>query len=768
MRPIEDAGRLDDSEARWNGESQDDGVGPQGEALILELQRLREAFDDDDATNRRSGRPSREGSQADRHRRGNAPKRQRKGKMGQAIDVWLTQFGLKTSVEPRGGKRERSFGTKDQHPRRQRPTIAPNEPVILKRPVEGNAARPRPRSPMITPGEPGVIKRPVEGSGPRAPRRQGPAIIPGEPVMMKRPVERSGLREPRRQGPTITLDEPAVVKKRPVEAIETRPPRPRESAMPGEPIAMKRRVEPSVAAPRREGPTITHGDRIAMDLMKPGPVIPGPGSAPQPMQLAKPGSELPAVPKLGVPATTLVEKSRTGLMAGVTFLLDHGAPPPPADTPDSNLTVRARWSFERELRRGLRVLLVAIVLGGGWLVFVPLAGAVVVPGNLVVQSNVKAIQHPTGGVVAEIKVQNGSRVQAGDLLVRLDATQAQTSLQVVSKQLDEVRGKLARLGAERDGLDHFEPPSQLAARSTDENVASVLASEETLFKARFTARQSQRELLQSKSSQLTQEISGLEAQIASKTKQLELIQGELTGVQDLYDKHLVPLTRLTALQRESARIEGERGQLESSIAETKSKIGEAQLQIVRMDQDFRTDVVKELGESQGKEAELSERGVAARDMLDRIEIRSPTSGLIHQLNAHTIGGVIKAGDTIMEIVPDTDDLQIEARLQPNDIDQVRTGQTAFVRLSAFDRQTTPQLAGQVAYVSADTSHDQQTNSSYFTVRVVLPEEERRRLAGQQLVPGMPAEVFMQTGSHTMMNYLLRPILDQMRRAFVER
>jgi HlyD family secretion protein len=762
MRPIEDAGRLDDSQARWNDESQDDGVGPQGEALILELQRLREAFDDDDATNRRSARSSREGSQADRHRRGNAPKRRRKGKMGHAIDVWLTQFGLKTPVEARGDKRERSFGARDQ--RRQRPTIAPSEPVIIKRPVESNAARPRPRNPS----EPGVMKRPVEGNGPRVPRRQGPAIIPGEPAMMKRPVEGNSLRAPRRQGPTITLDEPAVMKRPPVEAIDTRPPRPRGPAMPpGEPIAMKRRVEPSIA-PRREGPTITHGDRIAMDLMKPGPVIPGPGSAHQPMQLAKPGSELPAVAKPGVPATTLVARSRTGLMAGVTFLLDHGGQPPPDDTPDSNLTVRARWSFERELRRGLRVLLVAIVLGGGWLVFVPLAGAVVVPGNLVVQSNVKAIQHPTGGVVADIKVQNGSRVQAGDLLVRLDATQAQTSLQVVSKQLDEVRGKLARLGAERDGLDHFEPPSQLAARSTDENVASVLASEETLFKARFTARQSQRELLQSKSSQLTQEISGLEAQIASKAKQLELIQGELTGVQDLYDKRLVPLTRLTALQRESARIEGERGQLESTIAETKSKIGEAQLQIVRMDQDFRTDVVKELGEAQGKEAELSERGVAARDMLDRIEIRSPTSGLIHQLNAHTIGGVIRAGDTIMEIVPDTDDLQIEARLQPNDIDQVRTGQTAFVRLSAFDRQTTPQLAGQVAYVSADTSHDQQTNSSYFTVRVVLPEEERRRLAGQQLVPGMPAEVFMQTGSHTMMNYLLKPILDQMRRAFVER
>jgi HlyD family secretion protein len=230
----------------------------------------------------------------------------------------------------------------------------------------------------------------------------------------------------------------------------------------------------------------------------------------------------------------------------------------------------------------------------------------------------------------------------------------------------------------------------------------------------------------------------------------------------------VPLTRLTSLQREAARIDGERGQLESTIAETKGKIGEAQLQIIKIDQDFRTDVVKELGEAQAKEAELVERGVAARDQLDRIEIRSPTSGVIHQLNAHTIGGVIRAGDTVMEIVPDSDDLQIEAHVQPNDIDQVRTGQTAFVRLTAFDRQTAPQLAGQVSYVSADTTRDQQSNSSYFTVRVVLPEEERRRMPGQQLIPGMPAEVFMQTGSRSMMSYLFKPIVDQMRRAFVER
>src|SRR6185436_10043421 len=222
--------------------------------------------------------------------------------------------------------------------------------------------------------------------------------------------------------------------------------------------------------------------------------------------------------------------------------------------------------------------------------------------------------------------------------------------------------------------------------------------------------------------------------------------GELTGVQELFDKRLVPIARLTALQREAARIEGERGQLISTIAETKAKIGEAQLQIVRLDQDVRTEVVKDLGEAQGKEAELSERGVAARDVLDRIEMRAPTSGVVHQLAAHTIGGVIRPGDAIMEVVPDSDDLQIEAKLQPNDIDQVRKGQHAYVRFSAFNQRTTPQLLGEVSFVSPDTTRDTQTNMSYFTVRITLSDEERRRLAGLQLSSGMPAEVFMQTGS----------------------
>ncbi len=527
-------------------------------------------------------------------------------------------------------------------------------------------------------------------------------------------------------------------------------------------------VEPVVPPLYRQSPPVFQSDPTHMDLRKPMPDMPVlEDSRPSGIGEGEHVVASPAPPKVNTAVAALIGKCRNGLMTGAAFILDRDGAAPPADGADDSLQTGVRWAFEHELRVGLRVLLVAGILGGGWAAFVPLAGAVVVPGNLVVQSNVKNIQHPTGGVVADIDVQDGSRVQTGELLLRLDATQARTGLQMVSKQLDELGAKIARLVAERDGLARIEVPVELASRSGNETVKSLLASEDSLFKARLTARQSQKDLLQGKVAQLTEEIVGLEAQLDSKAKQLELIAGELTGVQELYDKHLVPLTRLTALQRESARIGGERGQIVSSIAETKSKIGEAQLQMVRADQDFRTDVVKDLSEAQGKEAELVERNVAARDVLDRIEIHAPVAGVVHQLAAHTIGGVIRAGDTIMEIVPDTEDLLIEARLQPKDIDQVRTGQPAFVRFSAFNQRVTPQLTGAVSYVSADTSRDQQTNAPYFTVRVILSDQERRRLAGQQLVPGMPAEVFMQTRSRTMMSYLFKPIADQMRRAFVE-
>lgn len=433
---------------------------------------------------------------------------------------------------------------------------------------------------------------------------------------------------------------------------------------------------------------------------------------------------------------------------------------------DPDLCGDLRHGFEAELRTGIRVLVLGVGLAGGWAVAVPLSAAVTVAGTLVVETDVKKIQHPVGGVVAQIPAYDGMRVKAGDLLVRLDETQARTTRQVISNQLDQVRARMARLIAERDGTDEPKLPEELA--TADPESERLFSSERALLRARFGTRQNQKQLLQSNISQLGEEITGLEAQIKSKAAQLVLISGELQGVQTLYDKQLVPLTRLNALQRQAAQLDGERSQLTSAIAETRSKISQAQLQIVKIDQDLRSEVMKDLRESQDKESELSQRVVAAQDLLDRIEIRAPTAGVVHQLAVHTIGGVISAGQVIMEIVPDSDGLQIEAKLPPVDIDQVRVGQTALVRFSAFNQRTTPQVGGLVSYVAADLTQEPQTRTTYYTIRVTLPGEELRRLGNLQLVSGMPAEIFLQTGSRTMMSYLLKPITDQLQRTFSER
>ncbi|WKA27949.1 HlyD family type I secretion periplasmic adaptor subunit [Bradyrhizobium roseum] len=650
------------SRRRFEG-TDEDAAAPQGQALILELQRLRQAFELDNQQDQRPPlrRPANdEGRPGSRRPRQARPKRsKKKSKMGRVLE-WLGPFGSQPEVldpeppPPRGGR------TRD--------------PQFMTAPPVGG------------------MRGPAEYAPPRMGRHN----------------------EPQARGPIISPDDPSLMNF----------PRSRPEALPIEEMRPPRVEAPQLAPPSPAGPISR--DRSVANVV------------------------------------------RNGLTAGVAFLADRDGSRDMAGAPGESIVQRAGRAYEGELRTGLRALLIVGGVAGGWMGLVPLSGAVVVPGNLVVQSNVKTIQHPTGGVVAQIPVHNGMRVNAGDLLLRLDATQAQASQQVVSKQLDEMRAKIARLTAERDGLPKPAIPTEMSSRLDDPSVKNVLASEASLFRARTTARESQKELLKSKVSQLGEEIVGLEAQVASKAKQLELITGELVGVQELFDKRLVPIARLTALQREAARIEGERGQLISTIAETRTKVDEAKLQLVRLDQDVRTEVVKDLGEAQGKEAELSERAVAARDILERIEMRAPTSGVVHQLNAHTIGGVIRAGDAVMEVVPDSDDLQIEAKLQPNDIDQVRKGQQAFVRFSAFNQRVTPQLKGQVSFISPDTTKDPQTGTSYFTVRIMLPEEERRLLAGLQLMSGMPAEVFMQTGSRTMLSYLSKPIMDQFQRAFVER
>ncbi|HYJ29271.1 MAG TPA: HlyD family type I secretion periplasmic adaptor subunit [Allosphingosinicella sp.] len=427
-----------------------------------------------------------------------------------------------------------------------------------------------------------------------------------------------------------------------------------------------------------------------------------------------------------------------------------------------------RQSMRRQTQAGLAVVVLLFGGFGVWAATTSLSGAVISAGQVVVESNVKKVQHPTGGIVGEIRVRDGDRVQTGDLVIRLDETVTRASLSMVSKQLDQFEARQARLVAERDSQRSINFPDALVARKDQADVAEVLGGERSLFEARRTAIEGQRAQLSERVTQLREEIRGLEAQAAAKRKQTALINQELEGVDRLYKQNLVPITRLTSLQREASRLDGEEGQLVASIAASRGKIAETELQIIQLVQDLKREVAAELRDSQAKIGELVERKVAAEDQLRRVDIRAPQNGFVHQLAAHTIGGVINAGEPIMLIVPQADSLVVETRIAPQDIDQVHPGQRVSLRFSAFSQRTTPEIFGTVSRVSADLTREQQTNTSYYTVRVSIPEDELNKLEGKALIPGMPVEAFIQTGSRTALSYLVKPFEDQVARAFRER
>ena len=428
----------------------------------------------------------------------------------------------------------------------------------------------------------------------------------------------------------------------------------------------------------------------------------------------------------------------------------------------------ARSSLRRHLGLGL---VAAVILSGGiggWAATAEIAGAVIAPGSLVVDSNVKKVQHPTGGVVGELLVRDGDQVKTGDLLVRLDETVTRANLAILLKSLDEHAARQARFEAERDDEERLIFPEDLSARSSDPAVLRVLVGERRLFELRRAARAGQKAQLNERVGQIQEQIRGIEEQIAGKASEIGLINQELEGVRELWRKNLIPIARLMALERDAARLRGERGALVASIAQARGKITETQLQVLQIDQDLRSEVSKELAEIRAKTSELIEKRVAAEDQLKRIDIRAPQDGRVHQLAVHTVGGVISAGEAIMLVVPGGDVLTVEARIAPHDIDQIRVGQQAVLRFSTFNQRTTPEINGEVSRVSADITQDQKTGMSFYTVRIMLPDSEIARLNGLKLVPGMPLETFIQTGDRTAISYLIKPMSDQLMRAWRER
>jgi len=433
---------------------------------------------------------------------------------------------------------------------------------------------------------------------------------------------------------------------------------------------------------------------------------------------------------------------------------------------------RARPSAQASIRRHIFAggVIVALLAGGlgGWAATAQIAGALIAPGSIVVDSNVKKVQHPTGGVVGELRVRDGDRVRAGDVLIRLDETVTHANLAIVTKGLTELYARKARLEAERDGGETVAVPKEFAGHLDDADVAEALASERKLFDLRRMARIGQKAQLRQRITQLQEEISGLGAQQDAKATETSLIEQELKGVRELWKKNLIPVDKLTALEREEARLEGERGQLLAGAAQAKGKIAETELQILQVDQELSSDVAKELRETDSKIGEYVERKVTALDQLKRTDIRAPQDGVVFQSTANTVGGVITASDTIMLIVPQTDALMVEVKVDPKDIDQVKLGQQVVLRFTAFNQRTTPELNGTVARVAADTTNDQRTGQSYYLVRIAITTEEIDRLGAVKLTPGMPVEAFIQTGDRTLMSYLTKPLRDQLMRSFREK
>ncbi len=419
----------------------------------------------------------------------------------------------------------------------------------------------------------------------------------------------------------------------------------------------------------------------------------------------------------------------------------------------------------RPLVIGMAACFILVFGVGGWAATTQLSGAVIAPGKLVVDTNVKKIQHPTGGVVGELLVKEGDRVKQGDVVVRLDGTQARSNLGIVTKALEELAARQARFEAERDNDKTVEFPPELTSRASDPEVARLMSGEQKLFEMRRTARDGQKAQLREQIQQLNLQIDGIQAQEVAKGKEIKLVGQELEGVRTLWKQNLVPISRVTTLERDAARMEGERSALVASLAQNRGRIAELELKIHQIDQDLSTEVGKELAEIRAKKSEMTERRISADDQLKRIDLVSPQNGKVFQRNVHTVGGVVQAGEPLMLIVPDSDSLIVDAKVAPQDIDQIHIGQHAVLRFAAFNQRTTPEVDGEIIHIGADVSQEDKATEPYYSVRIRVSEGELARLEGLQLLAGMPVEAFIQTTPRTVASFLVKPLSDQLARAF---
>lgn len=429
------------------------------------------------------------------------------------------------------------------------------------------------------------------------------------------------------------------------------------------------------------------------------------------------------------------------------------------------------FSTDKSLRRfqtaGYASIFVVVGIAGVWSTTTHLNGAVIAPATIIAETNSKRVQSKDGGIVRKILVRDGDRVTAGQDVIVLDDTETKSELGIIQALLIEELAKKARLEASRDDQPAISFPPELESRRADPEVAKVLVGQEKLHAARLASVKGKIEQLNQQMGQISEQVEGINAQIASKDRQIELIGQELKNLRDLLAKGLMQASRVMAMEREQARLEGERGELIGSRAAASSKSGEIKLQILQIGEDVLSQTLLDLREADGRVAELAERRIASRSRLDRMVIKAPITGSVYQLMVHTEGGVITPAEALMMIVPEGDELVLQAQINPQNIEQVHLGQQARIRFPAFQTRFTPELMAEVFSVSGDTSRFSADTPPFYDIRLKIPREQLALLGTSQLKPGMPAEAFIQTASRTPLSYLVKPLLDQFQHAWRE-
>jgi len=414
---------------------------------------------------------------------------------------------------------------------------------------------------------------------------------------------------------------------------------------------------------------------------------------------------------------------------------------------------------------GMTIFIVIFGFCGSWAAFAPIDGAAVATGFVNVRSYSKVVQHLEGGIISDIFVENGARVQGGQPILELNNTQPLAQLEIGNSQFIALTALEARLMAERDGLDDVNYPGSLS--SADTRVREETAAQTEIFRARKAALGGSIEVLRQRIGQLESQVVGLAALKVSKEQLAASYTEELEDVQVLLSQGFSEKTRLRELERNVASFNGEAADLTANIASAEIQIGETQLQILQQDREFQNQVVTELGEVKTNLQDVSERITALEDVVARTTVRAPEAGIVNGLQVHTIGGVISSGMKIVDIVPDGDDLIIEAKVSPMDIDRVAVNQNATIRFSSFGLASVPTIYGQVINLSADRLFDQVSGLPYYQARVEVTPEGMEDLGDLVLMPGMPADIFIATGSRTFLQYLFKPFSNAIARSLRE-